>query len=533
MSQITSTQNFPPITNTTHAAPADDAVPARTWIAISAAILGVFMAILDIQITNASLRDIFGTLSATQDEGSWMSTSYLAAEVTVIPLSALFMRVFGVRTYMLTNTILFLIFSTLCGFAWNLSSMIVFRMLQGLAGGALIPTAMTLLLTRLPPQKRATGLAWLMLSTTLAPAFGPTIGGVLTNLYGWPSIFFINWLPGVFMFLGLAYGLDREAKKLHLLWEADWLAIVMMVIGLASLIIFLEEGNREDWFESDFIKTFFVLAAFGMISWVTMLMMRDKPYINLRLFGRRNFGVSSLVGAASGMGLYGSTFLLPLFLAQIAGYNSLQIGEVIMWMGMPQIIMMPIAAKLAKRYDNRIICSAGLFLFSISCFLNSTMDASTSRDQLIMSQVFRALGQPFIILTLSNFATNRMELENLSSASSLFNMSRILGGAVGTAVLATVLTVREQFHSNIVGQSISQFSLATRERMDQLTQNFQASGVEPVMAAQKSLVVLDNLVRRESFVMAYNDSFFVLGSVLLASTVLIWMSDRVVAGGGK
>ncbi len=515
------------------ALPASDAVPRRTWIAISAAILGVFMAILDIQITNASLRDIFGSLSATQEEGSWMSTSYLAAEITVIPLTAYFIRVFGFRTYMLGNTVLFLLFSTLCGYAWSLPSMIVFRMLQGLAGGALIPTAMMLILTRLPPSQRPTGLAWLMLSTTLAPAFGPTIGGYLTNIYGWPSIFFVNWLPGIFMFAGLAYGLDREPKKLNLLYEADWLAITAMVIGLASLIIFLEEGNRKDWLESNFIKTFFILALFGLISWVSILFMREKPYINLKLFGRRNFGASSLVGAASGMGLYGSTFILPLFLAQIAGYNSLQIGEVIMWMGVPQIFMMPIAAKYAKRVDNRIICSIGLFLFSISCFLNSMMDANTTRDQLIVSQVFRALGQPFIILTLSNFATNRIEPENLSSASSLFNMSRILGGAIGTAILATLLTVREQYHSVVIGGAISAFSPETQVRIDHLTSTYMAKGIDAAAAYQQALATIDNIVRRESFVMAYNDSFFVLGSVLLFAIIFIWMADRVVAGGGR
>lgn len=509
----------------------EPAVSARTWIAISAAILGVFMAILDIQVTNASLREIRGSLSATQEEASWMTTSYLAAEVVVIPLTAFFVRVFGARTYMLGNSALFLVFSTLCGYAWNLPSMIVFRALQGFTGGALIPTAMTLVLTRLPPSKRTVGLAWLMLSSTMAPAFGPTLGGILTNFYGWPSIFFINWAPGVLMLAGLAYGLSHEPMQLKLLRETDWLAIGSMTIGLGSLIVFLEEGNSKDWFASDFIRTCFILAMLGIMAWVAILLLRGKPFINLTLFARRTFGASSLVGAAAGMGLYGSTFVLPLFLSEIAGYNSLQIGTVIMWMGLPQIIVMPLTAKYAKRFDNRIICSLGLLLFSASCFMNSTMDATTGYDQLIVSQVLRALGQPLIVLTLSNFAIYRMEAANLSSASSLYNMSRILGGAIGTAVLATTITMREHFHSARIGESVSLFSGAVQERLDQLTGYFLAHGGDPAAARQQAIAALDHIVRREAYVMAYTDSFFMLGCVLLGSIAVMWMADRVVAGG--
>ena len=506
-------------------------VNRRTWIAIYAAILGVFMAILDIQVTNASLREIRGSLSATQEEGSWMTTAYLAAEVIAIPLTAFFVRVFGARAYMVGNSALFLVFSTLCGYAWNLPSMIIFRALQGFTGGALIPAAMTLILTRLPPDKRAAGLAWLMLSSTIAPAFGPTLGGILTNFYGWPSIFFINWVPGVLMLAGLAYGLGRETVQLSLLRDADWPAIGSMTVGLGSLIVFLEEGNSKDWFSSTLIRGCFALAVAGILAWVAILLTRGKPFVNLALFARRTFGVSSLVGAAAGMGLYGSTFVLPLFLSEIAGYNTLRIGEVIMWMGLPQIVMMPVAAVLSKRFDNRAICTAGLLLFSASCFMNSRMDANTGYDQLVVSQVLRALGQPLIVLTLSNFAIHRVELPNLSSASSLYNMSRILGGAVGTAILATTITLREHFHSARIGESVSLFSSATQERLDRLSSYFVMHSGDAVDARRQAIAVLDHLVRRESYVMAYNDCFFILGCVLLVSIAVIWLAERVVAAG--
>jgi DHA2 family multidrug resistance protein len=510
-----------------------DAALRRIWIAVAAAILGVFMSILDIQITNASLKEIFGSLSATQDEGSWMSTAYLAAEVTVIPLTTFFMTVFGLRNYMLANSFLFVVFSTLCGHAWNLQSMIVFRMLQGLAGGGLIPMAMTLVLTRLPADRRTTGLAWMMLATTLAPTCGPTIGGILTELYGWPSIFFINWAPGIVMVVGLAYGLDRGVRKPEILRQADWLAIATMAAGLISLIIFLEEGNTRDWFDSRFVQFFFLSALVNLSIWIYLVLCRQNPFVNLSLFGRRNFGVSSIVGTTTGMALYGSTFLLPLFLAQIAGYNSLQIGMVIMWMGLPQLVSMPIVVRLSKVYDNRLICSLGLLLFAMSSFMNTTLTADTVRDQLIASQILRGLGQPMIVLTLSNFATVRMELDNMSSASSLFNMSRILGGAVGTAILATLLSLRERYHSVRLGESVSAFSDGLLSRIDLLSSIFSRDTADIAGTGSQALAAISNIVRREAFVMAYNDCFFVLGVVLAASIGIIWLAERVVAGGAK
>ncbi|GAB3413610.1 DHA2 family efflux MFS transporter permease subunit [Massilia agilis] len=514
------------------APPVGTKVGARTWIAVAAGMLGAFMAVLDIQITNSSLKDILGALSATQEEGSWISTAYLCAEIVVIPMTALFTLAFGARRYLIGTTALFLLFSTLCGAAWNLPSMIVFRMLQGFTGGALIPMAMTLVMTRLPANKRAVGLAVFGLTATLAPAMGPTLGGYLTELYGWPSIFYINWVPGVLLMAGMWWGMDREPLDLSKLVDADWLGIALMALGLASLTIFLEEGNSKDWFESGFILTFAALAIFGILGWVAVSFWRPHPFVNLGLYGHRNFLVATALSAVIGMGLYGSSFLLPLFLGQIANYTPMQIGEVIAWMGFPQLLVMPFAAALSSRVDNRIMCSFGLAMFGGSCVMNAFMDASTGYDQLIVSQVIRAIGQPFVMLTLSNFAMQGIKPQDMPSASSLFNMTRNLGGSIGIALLATALTNREHFHSARLGESVSDYSLATQQRLDGLTQNFIASGIDPADAANKAMRVVDNVVRRESYVMAYNDSFLIVGLVLLGCIAVIWFADKVKSPGG-
>ncbi|HEY0584695.1 MAG TPA: DHA2 family efflux MFS transporter permease subunit [Pseudoduganella sp.] len=509
-------------------------VSGRTWIAVAAGMLGAFMAVLDIQITNSSLRDILGALNATQEEGSWISTAYLVAEIIVIPLTALLTRTFGMRGYMMGTTALFLVFSTLCGAAWNLQSMILFRMMQGFTGGALIPMAMTLVMAKLPPSKRAIGMAIFGLTATLAPSMGPTLGGYLSELYGWPSIFYINWVPGVLLIAGVAYGLDHEERKLSELFNADWLGIAFMALGLGCLTIFLEEGNSKDWFESGFIIAFAGMAIVGLLGWVVTSAMRPHPFVNLGLFAQRNFLVASALAAVMGMGLYGSSFLLPLYLGQIAGYSPMQIGEVIMWAGLPQLFIMPFAAKLSMKVDNRILCSIGLGLFGVSCIMNAYMDASTGYDQLLVSQVVRALGQPFVMLTLSNFAMNGIAPKDTASASSLFNMIRNLGGSIGIALLATQLTQREHFHSARLGEAVNSFSAATQLRLDQLTQNFISKGFDPVTASDKALKAVDGIVRRESFVMAYNDGFLIVGGILLSCILILWLSDKVKSpsGGG-
>jgi DHA2 family multidrug resistance protein len=509
-------------------------VSGRTWLAVAAGMLGAFMAVLDIQITNSSLKDILGALSATQEEGSWIATAYLVAEIIVIPMTGLFVRVFGMRAYMMGTTTLFLGFSTLCGFAWNLPSMIAFRMLQGFTGGALIPMAMTLVMAKLPPSKRATGMAIFGLTATLAPSMGPTLGGYLSDLYGWPSIFFINWVPGLLLIGGIAVGLDKEKRNLSALLNADWLGIAFMAVGLGSLTVFLEEGNTKDWFDSPFINTFAALAVVGLLGWVVNSTLRKQPFVNLGLYGQRNFAAATALSMAMGMGLYGSAFILPLFLAQIPGYSPMQIGEVIMWAGLPQLFIMPFVAKLSSKIDNRILCTFGLLLFGGSCMMNAYMDATTGYDQLLLSQIVRALGQPFVMLTLSNFAMNGIQPKDMPSASSLINMTRNLGGSIGIALLATALTNREHFHSARIGESVSNYALNTQERLSALTSSFINGGYDSATAADMALKAVDGIVRREAYVMAYNDGFFLVAVVLFACIGVLWFSDKVKApsGGG-
>ncbi len=232
----------------------DEAIPLRVWLAVFGSTLGAFMAVLNIQITNAALPDIQGAIGAGLDDGGWISTAYLITEIIVIPLTGWLAQVFSVRRYLLVNAALFLVFSVLCATAQDLSQMIVLRALQGFTGGVLIPMAFTIIMTMLPPSKQPVGMALFAVSATFAPAIGPTIGGWLNDNYGWEFIFYVNLVPGAIMLGMLWVSLDPAPMRLGLLRQGDWVGIASMAIGLGALQTVLEEGNKDDWFGSPFIR---------------------------------------------------------------------------------------------------------------------------------------------------------------------------------------------------------------------------------------------------------------------------------------
>jgi DHA2 family multidrug resistance protein len=503
-------------------AAAPQAVPLKTWIAVIGANLGAFMAILNIQIVNASLADIQGGIGAGIDDGGWISTSYLIAEIIVIPLSGWLAQVFSVRIYLLTNAVLFLVFSASCALAHDLSQMIVLRALQGFFGGVLIPLAFTLIITLLPKAKQSVGLALFAVSATFAPAIGPTIGGYLTENWGWQYIFYVNLVPGALMVGMLWFSLESRPMKLALLREGDLPGIVTMAIGLGALQTVLEEGNKDDWFGSDFIVRLSIIAAVALTLFFWVELTSKKPLLNLRLLVRRNFGFGTLANFLMGTALYGSVFILPQYLARIQGYNSEQIGMVLAWTGLPQLILIPMVPRLVKRFDARLIIGIGFALFAASNFMNITMTTDYGSDQLFWPNVVRAIGQALAFAPLSMVATAGIEAENAGSASALFNMMRNLGGAVGIAMLQTFLTKREQYHSNVLTPSVSLFEQATRARLDQLTQYFINHGVtERADAAHRAFVAIGGIVQKQAFILAFSDTFYLMGVALLVALMAV------------
>jgi MFS transporter, DHA2 family, multidrug resistance protein len=501
------------------------------WIAVMACMIGAFMAILNIQITNASLLDIEGGIGTGVDNGAWISTAYLIGEIIVIPLTDYLSRVFSFRRYLLVNAVLFPLFSIGCAFAHDLGSMIVMRGLQGFAGGILIPMAFTMVLTKLPKPQQPIGLALFALSVTFAPAIGPTIGGYLTENYGWQTIFFINAVPSAVMVVALALTLETSPMRLGLLKEGDWAGIATMAIGLAALQTVLEEGNKDDWFASPLILRLAIVAAVFLTAFVWIEMTVEKPLVSLRLLARRNFGLGVLANVLVGFALFGSVYILPQYLGQVQRYNAEQIGGVLAWTGLPQLLLIPLVPMLMKRFDPRYIAFVGISLFAASCFMNMTLSLDTAGDQFFFPNVVRAIGQALVLTPVSAITTAGIAASEAGAASGLSNMLRNLGGAVGTATLATVLTKREQFHSNIIGQSVTLARDEVRQRLDAMTGYFMSHGVtDRAAAAHDAVVYLGNVVKRQALIMGFSDTFAIIG-VLLAIAAVALLFARKAQGG--
>ena len=509
---------------TASAAPVQSRASLRDWIAFLGGSIGAFMAVLDIQITNSSLADIQGSLGASLDEGSWVSTGYLIAEIIVIPLTGWLGAVFGLRRYMLANAGMFLGFSILCGLATSLPEMILFRIGQGFTGGVLIPTAFTIMLLRIPVAQRAIAGAIFGLTVTFAPAIGPTVGGWLTDTYSWHLIFYINLLPGAAMMAMVGWGLDDQPMQLGRLARGDWGGIATMAVGLGCLEYVLEEGQRKDWFGDSGILYSAWVAAASLSVFLFIQFTRKDPLLDLRLLARRALGTATLVNFCSGLALYGSVYLMPLYLARVQGYNALQIGQVQMWMGLPQLFLLPFMPLALKLLDSRLVVGFGLSLFALSCWMNAHLTPDTGNTQLRASNLVRALGQPFIISPLSQMATAGISPAQAGAASALFNMARNLGGSVGIAGLGTLVDKREHYHFSVLAESMSRNSAHLAERLDILSRKLGSEA--------KAVASLTQQVRRQAYVMAYSDGFFLIACGLGASLLAVPFLVRVRPGQG-
>lgn len=507
--------------------PAPARASATVWISVMAAMIGAFMAILNIQITNASLLNIEGGIGTGVDNGSWISTSYLIGEIVVIPLTDYLSRVFSYRNIILSFATLFAAFSVACAFTHDLPSMIAMRGFQGFFGGVLIPMAFTLVFTKLPKPQQPIGLAMFSLAVTFAPAIGPTIGGYLTENYGWQTIFFVNVIPTIVMVTTLYFTVERQPMQLGLLAEGDWFGILTMAIGLASLQAVLEEGNKDDWFGSPFIVKLAVIAVVSLTLFIANELLVEKPLVRLRLLTRRSFGFGTISAVFLGFALFGTVYLLPAYLGQVQRYNAEQIGSVLAWTGLPQLVLIPLVPKLMQRFDIRFIAFTGIGLFAISAFMNTTMSLDYSGDQLFFPNIVRAIGQALTLAPLSALSLGSVAPQDAAAASGISNMMRNLGGAVGTALLSTIVTKREQFHSNIIGQAVHLGREEVRSRIEQMTSFFLSHGVsDPAAAHQQAIIALGNAVKRQALVMGFSDAFAVVGMVLVVSGIAILLTGK-------
>jgi DHA2 family multidrug resistance protein len=497
----------------------------KDWMATIGAILGAFTAILDIQITNSSLANIEGAIGASPEQGSWISTAYLMAEIIVIPLTGWLGTALGLRRYLSINTAIFILFSILCALSTSLPQLILFRAGQGFSGGVLIPTAITILRTRLPKAQQPIGITIFGLTATFAPAIGPTIGGWLTDNFSWHYIFYLNLVPGPIAAAMQLYALSPQAVRWDDLRRGDWFGIASMAIGLSSLTFVLEEGQRKEWFESQTIETFTVVGMLGIVCFVVRELVAVRPFINLRVLRNPTIGASTTLMVVLGAVSLGSTYVIPLYCAQIQGYNAEQIGWVVMWSGIPQLFVFPMMPFLMRRVDSRLLVVTGTLLFAWSCFLNVNLTHDVGMDQLILPQLLRAAGQPLFAIPLAQLSTAGLPPRDTADASALSNMMRNLGGSVGIALLSTVIERREYFHFSTLAEAMTRNAARTQERVSTLMAGMRGV-VDPSLAKARALTTIAAQVRREAYVSAYADAFWIVGVGLIISLTAVLVLRR-------
>jgi len=484
---------------------------AAAWLAVAAGTLGALMATLDISIVNSALPTIQGEIGASGTEGTWVATAYLVAEIVIIPLSGWLERLLGLRTFLLGATLLFTGFSIVCGTADTLTMMIVGRVGQGFTGGAMIPTAQTIIAQRLPRNQQAIGTSMFGVTAIMGPVLGPLIGGWLTENYSWHYAFFLNVPLCVALVILLLVGLPNQKSKLHLLGEADWLGIGGLAFGLGGLTVLLEEGQRELWFASPLIREMAVVSAIGFAMLFAGQVFAKRPVIKLSLLLSRQFGSVALMGVVLGMVLYGTSYAIPQFLSSVADYNALQSGYIVLLSGIPSLFMMLLVPILLRKLDVRIAVASGLIIMSGASFLDAHLNADAAGGDFVASQLLRGVGQILGFIFLSQAVVRSVPKEDAGDASGLFNAVRNLGGSLILAFISILQEQRTWLHTRRMEESLNANSVAV--------QDYVAHHGGTTMAAAGQL---SQQIGLQATVMTYNDIFWLMGmgTLIVAPLVL-------------
>ena len=502
--------------------PVDELSQGKKIFAFVVMCIGFFIALLDIQIVSASLRDIGGGLSAGQDETAWVQTSYLIAEIIVIPLSGWLSRVMSTRWLFSISAAGFTLTSLMCGWAWDINSMIAFRALQGFLGGSMIPTVFTAAFAFFKGPKIVVAAASIGALSSLAPTLGPTVGGWITDNYSWHWLFFVNLVPGVFVSIVVPILVKIDKPDLSLLRGADYPGMILMALFLGCLEYTLEEGPRWDWFGDDTIRTTAWITAISGVLFVWRSLTYERPVVDLRALKSRNFALGCFFSFVTGVGLFATIYLTPLFLGRVEGYSALQIGEAVFSTGVFQILTIPVYSKLSAHVDPRWILMGGLALFGVSMIEYLPVTHDWSARELLLPQALRGIGQQFavpptVMLSLGGLAPNR-----LKQASGLFNLMRNLGGAMGIAGCATILTNRTNLHFFRLAEHLN----PANEAMNSLLANVSGGSLDP-QVQDSALRSLWQLTFREAQVLTYSDAFLSILACFAIATVLVPLMRKV------
>jgi MFS transporter, DHA2 family, multidrug resistance protein len=505
------------------------------WIIALAVTLATFMEVLDTSIANVALPHIAGSLSAGQDESTWVLTSYLVSNAIVLPLSGWLSSIVGRKNFYMGCVALFTISSFMCGLAPNLAVLIICRVLQGAGGGGLQPSEQAILADTFPPAKRGMAFAVYGMAVVTAPAIGPTLGGWITDNFTWRWIFFINIPVGILSILLTSrliqdppYFRRRKLKETHI----DYIGLGFVALGLGTLQIVLDKGQRDDWFESNFIVTLSLIAVAALVFVIFWEWKQKDPIIDLHLFRDRTFGVSNLLMFMLGFALLGSTLLLPLFSQTLLGYTAQQAGLALMPGGFVIIVLLPLVGFLLSRYTPRWLLLLGLCILSFSLFHMTNFDLDISFRTVAIARLIQAAGMAFLFVPINTAAYAFLPREKNNAASGLMNLARNIGGSVGISVVTTMLDRRTQLHLTNLSSHLSASNPVLQSRLKALGLMLQSRGGGPPGSSPTPYALIQGTVVRQATMLAYVDCFWFLGFAILAMVPMVFLIKKSKPGGG-
>ncbi len=510
--------------------PGNEMPMAKKVLAFSVMCIGFFIALLDIQIVSASLADIGGGLSAGPDEVAWVQTSYLIAEIIVIPLSAWLSRVISTHWLFCFSAIGFTLTSLPCGWAWDIKSMIIFRALQGFLGGSMIPTVYTSAFYYFQNHQRVVAAAVVGALASLAPTMGPTIGGWITDNYSWHWLFFINLVPGALVAIFVPILVRIDKADFSLLKGADYLGMILLGVSLGCLEYTLEEGPRWNWFEDNTIFTTAWIAAISGIAFIWRGLTFKNPIVDLRALKNMNFALGCFFSFVTGIGLFTTIYLTPLFLGRVRGYSALQIGETIFSTGIFQLLAIPFYTVLARRFDLRWLMMFGLACFTMGLWEFTPITHDWGWRELLLPQALRGFAQQFTIAPIVTLTLGGLAPSRLKSASGLFNLMRNLGGAIGIAACGTILNDRANLHFLRLAEHLNSTNTAMVQLLNQTSAHFAAlNGGDWVHGQVAALKQLWSLTWREAQVQTFADAFFAVTVCFAITTLMVPLLRKVAA----
>ena len=492
------------------------------WFIAIAVVFGAFLSVMDVSVVNVALPHMMGSFGQTLSAITWVATSYSIAEIIMVSMTGWLSTLIGRKRLLLFSFAVFTAGSMLCGTAHTFSQMLIYRVIQGIGGGALIPISQAILRETFPPRQQGMAMAFFGMGVVLAPAIGPIIGGWLTDHYGWAWIFYINVpfsLIGMLMisiFVHDPYYLKRGVKKV------DWFGIAFLTVGLTSLQIVLERGQENNWFESNFIVAMTIMTVATLTAFVFWELTVKEPIVNFRLMKDTRLTVGSIIVFLFGIALFGTTFILPQFTQSLLGYPAYEAGLVLLPRAVALFLCMPMVGFLFNYINARIMIVFGFILIFFSYLFLAHLSIDMSFSNFVPMLLLMGAGMPFVFVTLSTASLISIPREELTAASGIYTLFQRIGGNVGYAFVATILERRSQFHRVHLIEQISLYSGAFQNFYQKFIGTISQQGMGPVVAQQRLLEITNRLVDRQAAMLGYNDVSWILGMMFIGIMPLVY-----------